>query len=116
VHFLFIEGGDMKKITRKELDDVVAKIVKQREKIEPYVSKYQQDIAPKIKEYAEKAVTEYHEFADKAVTEYREKAAPKILQHKKVMTTLFYMYTNTTVYKSSRQRFKGQTVAGRVKR
>jgi len=95
----------MKKITRKELDDVVAQIVKQREKIEPYVSKYQQEIAPKIKEYA-----------DKAVTEYREKAAPKILQHKKVMTTLFYMYTNTTVYKASRQRFNEQTVAGRTKR
>jgi hypothetical protein len=95
----------MKKITRKELDDVVAQIVKQREKIEPYVSKYQQEIAPKIKEYAEKAVTEY-----------REKAAPKILQHKKVMTTLFYMYTNTTVYKSSKQRLNWQAVVGRVKR
>ena len=83
----------MRKLTKDDLDMMVAQLIKQRDKLEPHVQKLIDEIVPVAQEYKEKAIEHYH-----------TQTKPQIIKHKKVMLTLFYMYTMTSSYRLSKKR------------
>ena len=93
----------MRKLTKDDLDTVIAQLIKQRDKLEPHVQKYLDEVIPLVQEYKEKAIDEY-----------KHRALPQIIKHKKVMLTLFYMYTMTSTYRLSQKRKEWTAKIGKV--
>ena len=95
----------MRKLTKDDLDTVIAEMIKQRDKLEPQVQKYMDEIIPLIQEYKAKAIDDYNTHA-----------RPQIIKHKKVMMTLFYMYTMTSSYRLSQKRTEWTAKIGKMLR
>ncbi len=93
----------MSKLTKDDLDTVISEIIKQRDKLEPHVQKYIDEIVPLVQEYKAKAIDEYNTHA-----------RPQIIKHKKVMLTLFYMYTMTSSYRLSKKRTEWTAKIGKI--
>jgi hypothetical protein len=93
----------MRKLTKDDLDTVILQMIKQRDRLEPHVKKYMDEIIPLAGQYK-----------DKAIDEYKQRVLPQITKHKKVMLTLFYMYTMTSNYRLSQKRSEWTAKIGRM--
>lgn len=100
----------IRKPTKDDLDAMIVAMIKQRDKLEPHVQKYMDEIIPLADEYKDLA----YEYKNKAIADYKQRILPKIVKHKKVMLTLFYMYTMTSNYRLSEKRSEWKAKIGKI--
>lgn len=95
----------MRKLTKDDMDMMIKHLIKQRDRLEPHVQKLIDEIVPVVQEYK-----------DKAVEHYNTQTKPQIIKHKKVLLTLFYMYTMTSSYRLSQKRTEWKAKISKIVR